>query len=211
MGTTVAISDPLPIFRGGLHAALTMASFMVCEPADIVEWTGRSPSGRGGPSSTDTAERAVLLSLATQTDWTVLDRLHDRRPDMPIVTLLEQPSDASYREALTRGALSAAPRGAACEHIVDVVRAAVEGRTLLPAKVSRALARSMATSNGGMLQDDERSWLRALGEGASVENLARRFGYSRRTMYRRLNSIYRRLGADGRESALLTAVRAGLI
>ena len=59
---------------------------------------------------------------------------------MPIVTLLEQPSDASYREALTRGALSAAPRGAACEHIVDVVRAAVEGRTLLPAKVSRALA-----------------------------------------------------------------------
>lgn len=201
---TVGISDPLPVFRGGLRAALTQASFVVCEPADIVGWT-RLPQANQGD------RRAVLLSLATQTDWVILDRVHDGQSEIAVVALLQQPSNAGYRNALARGALSAAPRGATCEHIVNVVRAAVEGCALLPATVAHAMADSISAASAEGLKEEERRWLRALGDGASVEDLAWEFGYSRRTMYRRLSAIYRRLGADRRDAALLTAARIGLI
>jgi DNA-binding NarL/FixJ family response regulator len=205
MQATVCISDPLPVFRGGLRAALTRASFVVDEPADIVEWTVWRAAGAA-------AQRlAVLMSLATNDDWCVLDRLHDLSTDLAVVTLLPKPSHDSYRVALARGALSAAPRSAACDDIVAVVRAAVEGRSLLPGTVSTALALNRPAPDGMVLNEEERHWLRTLAEGASVEDLAWRFGYSRRTMYRRLNNVYRRLGTDRREGALLAAVRTHLI
>jgi DNA-binding NarL/FixJ family response regulator len=215
MDTTVGISDSLPMFRGGLRAVLARASFVVDEPVDIVAWAVGGRSGRGDTGHDGRAGpglRAVLLTLEIHRDWSVLDELHDRRPDMAVVTLLSQPDYDAYRDALARGALSAAPRSASGSHIVAVVKAAADGRSLLPATVLTALASSARNGRGpGALGDEERRWLLTLADGTSVEDLAWRSGYSRRTMYRRLRQLYRHLGADRREGALVAAARAGII
>lgn len=215
MNRTVGISEPLPMFRGGLRAEFARAAFVVQEPADIVAWATGSGTSRGDAEEGGTgasAGRAVLLSMAIQRDWSVLDELHDRCPNMAVVTLLSHASSDAYRDAIARGALSAAPRSASGSHIVAVVKAAVDGRALLPAAVLSALALpSHGSREPGALDDGERRWLVDLANGTSVDVLARRNGYSRRTMYRRLNHLYRRLGADRRESALVAAARAGII
>jgi DNA-binding NarL/FixJ family response regulator len=130
-----------------------------------------------------------------------------------VVTLLPRPTADSYRDALARGALSAAPRAAASTDIVEVVRAAVRHQSLLPASVSRALASGGELTPAGLSQlgEEERCWLRELANGVSVEDLARRLGFSRRTMYRRLSHVYRALGTNRRERALLAALRDGVI
>lgn len=209
MLATVGIWDPLPVFRRGLRSALTQVFFTVAEPADIVAWA------RAHPARNNTGRReqwAVLLSLTHQSDWNVLDRLIDHGADAPVVTLLQTTSAEAYRDVLRRGALSAAPRSASSDQIVAVVRAAVGGRSLLPGMVSRALANGPGRADVDQrVSNEEQRWLRVLAEGASVEELAWRFGYSRRTMYRRLNQVYRRLGTDRREGAIVAALRAGVI
>lgn len=205
MQPTIGICDPLPIFRGGLRSALCGASFLVEEPVDILEWAGRS-------DHTDTAT-SVVLSLTTRSEWQLLDRLHEQQPGVAVVTLLQQPTAHSYRDALARGALSAAPRAATTMHIVEVVRAALHHQCLLPEAVSRALAcgGDATATNASPPSEEERSWLRELANGVSVEDLAWRLGYSRRTMYRRLRRVYRILGTNRREGALVAALRDGVI
>ncbi len=208
----VGIMEPLPIFREGLRAEFVRASWVVHEPRDIVAWARGPdpPHPRDGP--TDARTRAVVLSLAAHADWTVLDELHDHAPHVAVVTLLALPSSEGYRDAIARGARSAAPRSATGRHIVAVVKAAIDGRALLPASVLTALATHDGAGHGsGLFNDEERRWLIDLANGSSVEALAWRSGYSRRTMYRRLNHLYRRLGTDRRERALVAAARAGLI
>jgi DNA-binding NarL/FixJ family response regulator len=210
---TVGISDPLPVFRSGLREALARGSFVVKEPVDVVAWAAaRDPGpGDGRMRPEDGAgRRAVLLSLTARRDWTVLDDLHDRCPDVVVVTLLAEPRTEAYRDAIARGALTAAPRASTSTHLLAVVRAAVAGRSLLPAAVLVSLAAPALDASVG-LNDEERRWLVELANGTRIDDLACRTGYSRRTMYRRLGGVYRRLGADGRERALLAATRAGII
>lgn len=215
MDALVGIREPLPLFREGLRAEFTRASWVVHEPRDIVAWAmdGGSrciPATENVDSSR--RRRAVLLSLALKLDWSVLDELHDRCPDVAVVALLSQTYLDDYRDAIARGAMSAAPRSSTGRHIVAVVSAAFDGRALLPAPVLTAIATQETGGHAAqLLNEEERRWLVELANGESVDALAWRSGYSRRTMYRRLNHLYRRLGADRRERALVAAARAGLI
>ncbi len=215
MAAHVGIRESLPIFRDGLRAEFTRASWIVQEPRDIVAWAGAGATAHRQAAGDDDGShpgRAVLLSLSTDRDWSVLDQLHDRCPGVIVVTLLSQPRSDRYLDAIARGAMSAAPRSATGRHIVAVVRAAIDGQALLPATVVKALtSHDEGSHDPRLLKDEERRWLTDLANGESVDALAWRNGYSRRTMYRRLSQIYRRLGADRRESALVAAARSGLI
>jgi DNA-binding NarL/FixJ family response regulator len=212
---SVGIREPLPLFRDGLRAEFTRASWVVHEPRDIVAWAlAEEPRHLvfADEGAAGRRKRAVVLSLTMHGDWSVLDELHDRCPDVAVVALLPQPRSEDYRDAIARGARSAAPRSATGGYIAAVVRAAIDGRALLPASVLTLLAsQEGAGREAGLVNDEEKRWLMALATGTSVDTLAWRSGYSRRTMYRRLNRVYRRLGADRRESALVAAARAGLI
>lgn len=54
-------------------------------------------------------------------------------------------------------------------------------------------------------------WLRSLADSATVGRLARLSGYSEREMYRLLNRVYSRIGAQTRTEALLIAQRRGCL
>jgi DNA-binding NarL/FixJ family response regulator len=194
----VGIADPLPAYRFGVRAVLEGAGFPTAEPADVASWA------RGG------ASRLALLGVVSSDGWSLLDAVAVSAPGAPIVALLDRPSTDDYRRALGAGATAALPRDAAPDQIVEVVRAASGHHTLLPAAVAASLARPADVAV--LVLDAEQSrWLRELASGLTVEELAWKEGYSTRTMYRRLQLTYRRLGADDRTRALIRAYELGLI
>ena len=95
------------------------------------------------------------------------------------------------------------------EELAETVHAAVAGKTVLPSDVVRGLTADAERT--GAVSAEERAWLKALADGATVADLSRRFAYSERQLYRRLGALYARLGAGGKTEALLRAERAGLL
>lgn len=191
----LAICDPVPLVRNGLRAACEPYGFAIEEnPVDIVKWSQERP------------DAAVVLSVANVEDWNTLKRLQLQTPDTSIVSLLDRPSADTYRRALHFGARSAIARSAPVEDIVAVLRCTSNGNGLIPAAAFAPNGLDTASLTG-----EETHWLGELTRGVSVEELARAAGYSRRTMFRRLNTVYRKLGTNRRQHALIAATNRGVI
>jgi DNA-binding NarL/FixJ family response regulator len=91
-----------------------------------------------------------------------------------------------------------------------VVRAAVAGEVVLPAEVARQLAGRPRPADIE-LAGEEIAFLQRLSEGATVVQLAADFYLAERTVRRRLQNIYLRLGAAGRTEAVKRASQLGLV
>lgn len=61
------------------------------------------------------------------------------------------------------------------------------------------------------LSDAEVRWLQDMYDGASTADLAERHGWSARTVARRLNVLYAKLGAISKVQAVAAAVHLGLL
>jgi DNA-binding NarL/FixJ family response regulator len=191
----IAVCDPLPVFRSGLEAALMSASFVVEDPPDVVAWVSD--------------RTCVLLSIDQPANVGLLDRLRSSSCKPIVVALLDDASPERFRSALKGGATAAIARNSPGADVVNVMLAALERQVLLPADVVVPLFDGPRIK--GDFSDEEHEWLRMLAAGTSPDEIAWRSGYSRRTMYRRLQTVYRRLGAVRRTQALLEAKRRGLI
>ena len=193
----LVLLPPLP--RRGLAVGLAEAGLEVEQPDDLALWA----SSAEGPLLVLGPDGPALTAL--------LDGLAARVPDLLSVALLDQPSLPAYARALARHE-GAVPLAAEVGEIVTVVQAACGGRVLLPAGVARLLVtRGAGPEARPRLEPREAAWLRALSEDRTVDALARAAGMSEREMYRRLASVYQRLGATGRAQALVRAQRFGLL
>ena len=195
-------------------AVLRAAGFASEEPDDLQQWVVDRHS-----------VAAALVTLRAPQDCETLGKLRTVRPDCVLVALLQDSGVAGYLEALRAGASAAVPWEAEPELIVKVLRVALEGYSLLPLPVTRALmtATMTATTTATMMatgpssrevpaltsQDLKR--LQLLAEGGTVVDLARQVGYSEREMFRLLHDLYHRMGVDNRSEALVRAAQWGLL
>jgi DNA-binding NarL/FixJ family response regulator len=171
------------------------AAFTVESPPDVVEWLDD--------------KSCVVLSVDQPDNRGLLERLHSTRWQPVVVALLDNATPERFRDAMRRGATTAISRNSTGEDVVNVMLAALERRVLLPADIAVTL---FDGPRGDMhLSEEECGWLKELACGTSPDEIAWRSGYSRRTMYRRLQAVYRRLGAVRKTQALLEAKRRGLI
>jgi DNA-binding NarL/FixJ family response regulator len=196
-GVRVAVVDRAPAYRRGLELAFSEAGYRVEQPADMSRWAEAS------------GVRALVATCRSASEARRLALARARGTDTVAVALLGDDSSVAYREVLETGVESAVARDASLDHIVEVVDAAVDRRTVLPTEVARSLARGDGDDES--VEDQQAEWLRALARGATVEELAESVGYSERAMYRQLRRLYERLGATNRTEALLQALRRGLI
>jgi len=192
--TTVVILEQAAAYRRGLAPAL--------EAAGLTAAPDRPESGRW----------VALAPLRSTADCEALERL--TADTEAIVVALVQGEDADgLAHALQHGADGVARWDADPEEIARVVVAAVEGFVLAPARAAGALARRGPDWHRERppLDATELAWLVDLSRGASVVQLAERYGYSERAMFRRLGEVYGRLGASNRAEALVAAQRLGLL
>jgi DNA-binding NarL/FixJ family response regulator len=184
----VAVVDPLPVFAQGLVAMLRAAGFEAEAPDDVPAWS-RHP----GPN-------VVLLTALRPEDWTTAIDLVSAGTPPTLVLLLDDPDPAGYSRAVSVGATGAVPREAQPAVLIEVLRAALDGFSLMPAGMLREIVVRRPA-----LPEHEVTWLRQLAGGTTVARLAEQAGYSERMMFRLLSDMYARLGVTGRTGALIYA------
>jgi DNA-binding NarL/FixJ family response regulator len=199
MSVRIAISDPLPIFRRGLIATLGDRGIQPEAPEDLLSWARQRQRG------------IVLLTLHLPEDWKLLTDLRKASEDLAVIAVLNEAQTGLSVRAIVAGAVAVVSRGAEPESVKRVFDAVVEGKSLLPAEVVRALAtpRTDVDEDAGSPTARELEWLKGLAGGLTVGQLADRLGYSERAMFRLLRDLYTRMQVQNRTEALMHAHKQG--
>ncbi len=192
--TPVVVLHPSASFRRGLAASINNASLTLVEtPPDLAEWlAGNTP-------------RAVIVADATESAL-----IPQCGEDTTLVVLLSELEVGAYRRALAAGADGVAHIDADPETIALVVSSAITGEVVIPTEIARRLAGRAQPANLE-LSAEETGMLQRLSDGATVIQLADEFYLAERSVRRRLQNVYVRLGVSGRAAALKRASQLGLI
>lgn len=195
MSVRVSVFDPLPVYRCGIIASIGHAAFSPTAAEDLLTWILREP------------RNVVFLTLESQSDWRLLAELLRIRSDVVVVAVLTDISTPTYVRAISAGAAAAVPRDAPPEQMKRVFDEAVNGMSLLPMGVVRALGSPEELTNDEPDAPTTREieWLRELSYGTTVSQLAEKSGYSERAMFRLLSDLYKRMKVKNRMEALVRA------
>ncbi len=135
----------------------------------------------------------------------------ERSKDIGLVVLTMLNDDSSLLEALDAGASALVRKSAPSEQVIAAVRRAAQ----LPLEFSASgLAEAMrrrSDSPPTSLTAREAEVLKLLVEGASVAQVGRALFMSPSTVKTHIGKIYEKLGAHNRASAVIAAVRLGLV
>lgn len=158
--------------------------------------------------------RVVAVVDVTMPDGSGLSLVRstrERSKDIGLVVLTMLNDDGTLLEALDSGASALVRKSAPSEQVISAVRRAAE----LPGEFSASgLAEAMrrrSESPQTTLTNRETEVLELLVEGASVAQVGRSLYMSPSTVKTHIGKIYEKLGAHNRASAVIAAVRLGLV
>jgi DNA-binding NarL/FixJ family response regulator len=198
MPVSIAVFDPLPVYRQGMLAILAQAGFAAEAPEDLLHWARQEP------------RTVVMLTLGTALDWGLLARLRSELPEVVVIAVLTDATVQSCVRAFVAGAMAVVARDATPETMRRVFEDAMRGVSALPLGVVAALVAPHERSEHVQEpSESELVWLRELADGATVAQLAERSGYSERAMFRLLRELYGRLEVKNRTEALMLSQRRG--
>lgn len=140
----------------------------------------------------------VLVCCESDGDWEVLESF----TGAPVVAVLPDFDHAAMVRALAAGACPVHLRTSS-EIIVESARAAASGEALLPMGLAQSLAvKARAAEMPAHLDPVEAALVSALALEQGVARIACDLGYSDRTIRRRLQSLYVKLGVATRGEAI---------
>ncbi len=174
-----------------------------------------------------TVDEAIsLLETNNQCDLILLDlnmpgmdgfegfnRLQHVAPDTPIAVLSGSIDPSDVSQALAHGAAGYIPKTTAGTTLVNALQIILAGEIYVPpalmtAQAARGGSRETRTVP---LADRQMDVLKALAEGLTNKEIARRLGIAEITVKVHLQSIYRKLGVSNRTEALAAALNRGLV
>jgi len=200
------VTSPVALYRRGLVASLLEAGFPAEEPEDVFLWADRP------------GLRAIILTLSDTLELEAVTELRDRRPELVVLALLMDPAPNAYCNVLAAGAFPVAwdvPPAV----IVNVLQAAIRGEVVLPQDVASRLAwaepGSEASAEGSLdllpLGEAEVQILGRIARGDTDRKIASALQISERTVRRRLQLIFSKLGIETRVQAGIYAAQRGLV
>lgn len=178
-----------------------------------------------------TVDEAVsLLEANNQCDLILLDlnmpgmdgfegfnRLQHVAPDTPIAVLSGSIDPSDVSQALAHGAAGYIPKTTAGTTLVNALQIILAGEIYVPPALMTAQAARSGGTGGARetrtvpLADRQMDVLKALAEGLTNKEIARRLGIAEITVKVHLQSIYRKLGVSNRTEALAAALNRGLV
>lgn len=210
----VLVVDELPLFAGGMAAALGGRADVRVEP------------GPGDPSRLATAAIecdaavAVVGIRGNATEWLqACARLRRRHAGVRLVVLVEPGAGVDVGDIVRTGALGLLLRSADASQLDAAVTAALSGRSWVAPEVAGAMMRALSTAFAkgdanavaGGLSARELDVLRLVAEGMSNRDVAARLHISENTVKNHMRAVHEKLGVSSRTEAVVTAARDGLL
>jgi DNA-binding NarL/FixJ family response regulator len=140
--------------------------------------------------------------------------LHGIRPSAQIVVLTATTSDRVLVTAMEAGAAGFIAKTQRLDDVIDGVRAAAQGESVVSAKLlTRLLPRLHRGSSGrrAELTEREHEILDLLAQGLSNADIARQLTISVHTVRNHVANLSAKLGAHSKLEVLAIAVREGLV
>ncbi len=194
------------------HALLRAGTRQILESAGDIEVVGEAAD----------AEEAVACCAAQRPDVLLLDvrmpggggleaarRLADEQPEVAVVVLSAYDDDGYVRAALASGVAGYLLKTATGAELVQAVRSAAAGTTVLDPALSRRLADGQSEP-AGLLTDREVEVVALVAQGLANKAVAQRLGISVRTVEGHLNHVFSRLGLTSRTELVRWALEGGV-
>jgi DNA-binding NarL/FixJ family response regulator len=207
MTISVVLVDDHTMLRQGLRRALE---------AEGIRVVGEAGDGDEGVKAAlahrpDVVLMDVSMPVTDGIDATRQLMAADAR--MRVVMLTMHIDHDIIDRAMKAGAVGYLTKDAAIAEVVDAIRMAANGDTVLSPRLAEAMlseARAV-TGNDGIISAREEEVLQLVADGLGTTEIATRLYISQKTVKNHLASIYDKLDARDRTQAVLMAVRMGIV
>ena len=209
----VLITDDHLVVREGLR--------MILETADDIEVAGEAVDGAECLQLAAKLSPDLILmdlQMPRMDGITAIGYLRKEHPEIAIVILTTYNEDDLMIRGLQAGARGYLLKDSSRESLLDTIRAAAKGETLLkPEILARVLAPQSqpkpapSTQTDSMLTDRELEVLLSASRGERNKEIAYKLGITERTVKAHLQSIYQKFGVDSRAAAVAVAAQKGLL
>lgn len=208
------LADDHRMLREGLRRSMTDEGF------DVV---GEAADGEEAVRLADELRPDVVLMDVSMPQFDGVEatrRIHARLPDIRIVMLTMHADHGVIQAAIRAGASGYLVKDCAVEEVVEAVRLAAAGETILSPALAASMLQEVRRLDSGVRaeHDDERlitkreeEVLQLIADGCSTPEVASQLYISQKTVKNHLASIYEKLDARDRTQAVLQAVRMGIV
>jgi DNA-binding NarL/FixJ family response regulator len=176
-----------------------------------------------------TGEEAIDLARELQPDVAVMDiamprlngleatrRITAECPRCRVLALTAHEEERPIIQLLQAGAVGYLPKTIGLDELLEAIRAAARGESVLPPAVAAVVVRHLAEKEppeepAHPLTDRELEVLRAAAQGLTNYDIAQQLTVSVRTVEAHLTHVYNKLGVSSRTEAVVHAMRQGWI
>ena len=210
----VLVADDHLIVREGLR--------LILETGEDMQLVGEASNGQEAVELAAKCSPDVILMdlrMPRLDGMGAIEILRREQPQIAIVILTNFNEDELMVKGLAAGAKGFLLKDTDRETLLNTIRAAARGETLLqPAIMSRLMQRtttaplkSVNPSSSVTLTERELEVLRAVARGERSKEIALSLGITERTVKAHIASIFARLGVDNRAAAIAEAAKLGLL
>jgi DNA-binding NarL/FixJ family response regulator len=202
----VVVADDHPIVRQGVVALL--------EDESDIEVVADVADGRAALSAALVEEPHVILMDLRMPDMDGVEAtkaVRERRPEIAVLVLTTYDTDEAIVRAVEAGAAGYMLKDSPTEDLVDAVRRAAAGETVLAPLITKRLAERMHRVSPGALTSREIEVLREVANGNTNAEVAERLHISEATVKTHLIHIYDKLAVSDRAAAVARAYEKGIL
>jgi DNA-binding NarL/FixJ family response regulator len=202
----LVLVDDHPVVRVGLRGML--------EAADDLRVVGEAGSG----------DEALVLVAAVQPDVVLMDlrmpgtdgvtataRIAEQHPSVKVLVLTTYDTDADILRAVEAGATGYLLKDTPVAMLIDAIRAAARGETVLAPPVAARLVTRMRAPVTEQLTPREVQVLTLVGQGLSNVEIGRELFIGEATVKTHLLRAFAKLGVNDRTAAVTAAIARGIL
>lgn len=202
----VVVADDHPIVRQGMVALL--------EDEPDIEVVADVADGRAALSAVLAEQPDVVLMDLRMPEMDGVEAtraVRARRPDVAVLVVTTYDTDEAIVRAVEAGAAGYMLKDSPIEDLVDAVRRAAAGETVLAPPITKRLVERMHKVSPDALTSREIDVLREVANGNTNADIAERLHISEATVKTHLIHIYGKLAVTDRAAAVARAYEKGFL